>query len=150
MTIPRFALVEQRFPSRRIPDIPAHIHQELGNADFIGRVSPGAQIAIGVGSRGISNLATIVKSVVEFWKERDARPFLFPAMGSHGAATAEGQADVLAHYGIDESTMGAPVVSALDVVSVGSTPDGIEAFMDRSAFSADGVFLIGRVKWHTD
>src|SRR5271157_3949217 len=150
MTIPRFALVEQRFPSRRIPDIPAHIHQELGNADFSGRVSPGAQIAIGVGSRGISNLATIVKSVVEFWKERDARPYIFPAMGSHGAATAEGQADVLAHYGIIEETMGCPIVSQLDVVPIGNTSDGIEAFMDRKAYESDGVMLVGRVKWHTD
>ncbi len=78
------------------------------------------------------------------------RPFIFPAMGSHGAATAEGQADVLAHYGIIEATMGCPVVSSLEVVSLGRTPDGIEAFMDRNAFESDGVMLVGRVKWHTD
>jgi hypothetical protein len=71
-------------------------------------------------------------------------------MGSHGAATAEGQADVLAHYGIIEATMGCPVVSSLDVVPVGRTPDGIEAFMDRNAYESDGVMLVGRVKWHTD
>jgi hypothetical protein len=71
-------------------------------------------------------------------------------MGSHGAATAEGQADVLAHYGIHEATMGCPVISELEVVSLGATTDGIEAFMDRNAFNADGVMLIGRVKWHTD
>jgi hypothetical protein len=71
-------------------------------------------------------------------------------MGSHGAATAEGQADVLAHFGIHEATMGCPVVSALDVVSVGKTSEGIEAFMDRNAFESGGVMLIGRVKWHTD
>jgi hypothetical protein len=71
-------------------------------------------------------------------------------MGSHGAATAEGQADVLAHYGIHEATMGCPILSALDVVSLGKTPEGIEAFMDRNAFESDGVMVIGRVKWHTD
>ena len=71
-------------------------------------------------------------------------------MGSHGAATAEGQADVLAHYGIIEATMGCPIVSSLDVVSLGKTPDGIEAFMDRNAYESDGVMLVGRVKWHTD
>src|SRR5436305_11672328 len=92
----------------------------------------------------------MVKSVVEFWKEQGALPFLFPAMGSHGAATAEGQADVLAHYGIHEATMGAPVVSSLDVVSLGKTPEGIEAFCDKNAYEADGIFLVGRVKWHTD
>jgi hypothetical protein len=71
-------------------------------------------------------------------------------MGSHGAATAEGQADVLAHYGIHEATLGCPIVSSLDVVPLGRTADGIEAFMDRSAWSSDGVMLVGRVKWHTD
>ncbi len=150
MILPRFALVEQRFPSRRIPDIPAHIEREMGNADFVSRVPPGARIAVGVGSRGIANIATIVKSVIEFWKARGARPFLFPAMGSHGAATAAGQADVLAHYGIDESTMGAPVVSSLDVVNVGKTAEGIEVFLDKNAYQSDAVFLVGRVKWHTD
>ena len=78
------------------------------------------------------------------------QPFLFPAMGSHGAASAEGQADVLAHYGITEAAMGCPVVSQLEVVSLGKTADGIEAFMDRAAYESDGVMLVGRVKWHTD
>jgi hypothetical protein len=78
------------------------------------------------------------------------RPFIFPAMGSHGAASAAGQADVLAHYGIIEETMGCPVVSQLEVVSLGKTADGIEAFMDKMAYGADGVMLVNRVKWHTD
>ncbi|MBV9155110.1 MAG: hypothetical protein JO097_02540 [Acidobacteriaceae bacterium] len=109
-----------------------------------------SSIAIGVGSRGIANLVTIVKSVVDWWKEQGARPFIFPAMGSHGAATAEGQADVLAHFGIHQATLGVPVISSLDVVPLGHTPEGIETFIDRSAYQSDGVFLIGRVKWHTD
>src|SRR5258708_3630560 len=142
--------VHQKFPDRRLADIPATVARELAASGFDSRVKLGARIASGVGSRGISNLATIVKSVVDFWKSKGAKPFLFPAMGSHGAATAEGQANVLAHYGITEGAMGCPVVSALDVVSVGKTPDGIEAFMDKNAFESDGVFLIGRVKWHTD
>jgi hypothetical protein len=78
------------------------------------------------------------------------RPFLFPAMGSHGAASAQGQADVLAHYGITEAHMGCPVLSQLTVVSLGKTADGIEAFMDKLAYESDGVMLVGRVKWHTD
>ena len=150
MNLPRFVLAEQHFPDRKIANIPEHIRQELSSSDFGGRIRPGSRIAIGVGSRGISNIATIVRSVVDFWKERGAKPFLFPAMGSHGAATAEGQADVLAHYGIHEATMGAPVISSLDVVSLGKTEEGIETFLDQNAFEADAVFLIGRVKWHTD
>src|SRR5581483_4376866 len=136
--------------NRAIANIPDHIRKELSQAGFASRVKKGARIGIGVGSRGISNIATIVKAVVEFWKQQGAHPFLFPAMGSHGAATAEGQADVLAHYGIHEATMGAPVLSSLDVVPLGPTPEGIETFIDQNAYQSDGVFLIGRVKWHTD
>lgn len=150
MSLPRFVEIEQRFPDRSISDIPSRIREELSQSDFLNRVPSGARLAIGVGSRGISNIATIVKTVVEFWKERGVQPFLFPAMGSHGAATAEGQADVLAHYGIHEATMGVPVISALDVLSLGKTPEGVEAFMDKNAFESAGVFLVGRVKWHTD
>jgi hypothetical protein len=142
--------VRQNFPDRRIPDIPAEVQRQLSAAGFGSRVRPGARIALGVGSRGITNIATIVKAVVDFWKSRGCDPFIFPAMGSHGAATAQGQADVLAHYGIHEATMGCPVMSALDVVSIGQTSDGIEAFMDRNAYSSDGVMVIARVKWHTD
>jgi hypothetical protein len=150
MDLPRFVLAEQYFPNRAISDIPGHIRKELGQAGLAQRLPKGARIAIGVGSRGISNIATIVKSVVEFWKEQGAQPFLFPAMGSHGAATAEGQADVLAHYGIHEATMGAPVISSLDVVPLGKTPEGMETFIDKHAYESDGIFLVGRIKWHTD
>src|SRR3954452_3480343 len=150
MNLPRFVLAEQHFPNRAIRNIPDHIRQELAGSSISSRVPKGARLAIGVGSRGISNIATIVKSVVEFWKEQGAQPFIFPAMGSHGAATAEGQSDVLAHYGIHEATVGAPVVSSLDIVSLGKTPEGIETFIDKNAYEADGIFLVGRIKWHTD
>jgi hypothetical protein len=150
MSFSRLLNVHQKFPDRRIADIPSTIEMELTTAGFGENLKPGARIAIGVGSRGIANIATIVRSVVDYWKSRGFSPFLFPAMGSHGAATAEGQADVLAHYGIVEATMGCPVISSLAVEPLGSTPDGIDAFMDKNAYDADGVFLIGRVKWHTD
>jgi hypothetical protein len=150
MQFPRLLLVRQHFPDRSIQDIPAEVRRQLSSAAFGSRLKPGSRVAIGVGSRGIANISTIVRSVIDFWKAQGVEPFLFPAMGSHGAATAAGQADVLAHYGIHEATMGCPVVSQLDVVSLGSTEEGIEAFMDRAAYESDGVMLIGRVKWHTD
>jgi hypothetical protein len=150
MSFSRLLNVHQKFPDRRVDNIPSTIEMELTTAAMAENLKPGARIAIGVGSRGIANIATIVRSVVDYWKSRGFSPFLFPAMGSHGAATAEGQADVLAHYGIVESTMGCPVLSSLKVEPLGSTPDGIDAFMDKNAHDADGVFLIGRVKWHTD
>ncbi len=150
MIFPRFVLAEQDFPNRPITNIPDYIRQELASSDFVKRVPKGGRVAIGVGSRGISNVATIVKSVVEFWKSHGFEPFIFPAMGSHGAATAEGQSDVLAHYGIHEATMGVPVRSSLEVVSLGHTPEGIETFLDKNASEADAIFLVARVKWHTD
>ena len=150
MAFPRTVLVKQHFPDRRIADIPAEVQRQLAGSSLGANLPPGARIAIGVGSRGISNISTIVRAVVDYWKSRGMQPFIFPAMGSHGAATAEGQADVLAHYGVHEATMGVPVISNLGVVSVGKTADGIEAFMDQQAFESDGVMLIGRVKWHTD
>jgi hypothetical protein len=150
MQFPRLLLVRQNFPDRSIKDIPSEVQSQLTSSPFASRLKPGSRVAIGVGSRGISNIATIAKSVVNYWKSVGMQPFIFPAMGSHGAATAQGQADVLAHYGIIEETMGCPVISQLEVVPLGKTPEGIETFMDRMAYQADGVMLVGRVKWHTD
>jgi hypothetical protein len=150
MSLPRLLIVRQKFPDRRISDVAAEVRKQLTASGFGARLKPGARIAIGVGSRGIHNISTIVRNVVSFWKDAGMQPFIFPAMGSHGAASAEGQADVLAHYGITESSVGCPVISQLEVVSLGSTADGIEAFMDKLAYESDGVMLVGRVKWHTD
>ena len=150
MELPRLLLVRQNFPDRHIADIPAEVTRQLAASGLGTRLGRGARLAIGVGSRGIRNLDSVVASVVRFWKDQGIEPFLFPAMGSHGGATAAGQADVLAHYGITEATMGCPIVSQLEVVSLGKTAEGIEAFMDRTAYAADAVLLINRVKWHTD
>ena len=150
MDFPRLLLVRQNFPDRSLRDLRTAVSEELAHSPLVGRWRPGTTIGIGVGSRGIRNIAIIIRSVVEFAKSKGVRPFLFPAMGSHGAATAEGQAGVLAHYGITEETMGCSVVSSLDVVSLGRTSEGIEVFMDRHAYDSDGVMLVGRVKWHTD
>src|SRR6185295_12122843 len=131
-------------------DVAAEVRNQLAAAGFGARLKPGSRVAIGVGSRGIHNISTIVRNVVQYWKDQGMQPFLFPAMGSHGAASAAGQAEVLAHYGITEASMGCPLVSQLEVVSLGKTGDGIEAFMDKVAYDSDGVMLVGRVKWHTD
>ncbi|MBM3775234.1 MAG: hypothetical protein FJW37_08730 [Acidobacteria bacterium] len=150
MAFPRLLLVRQNFTDRSLGDVAGEVRRQLDASPFAARLKPGARVAIGVGSRGIRNIATIARAAVEYWKARGMRPFIFPAMGSHGAATAEGQADVLAHYGIIEETAGCPIVSSLEVVPLGRTPEGIETFMDRNAFESDGVMLISRVKWHTD
>ena len=146
----RLVRVRQNFPKRALEDVAASVRETLEAADWTKQVAAGSRIAIGAGSRGIQNIDVIVKATVDFWKSRDCKPFIVPVMGSHGAATAEGQADVLHHYGITEEAMGAPIVSSLDVVTVGHTSEGIEVSMDKQAFEADGVMLCSRVKWHTD
>ncbi len=150
MSIQKLVPVRQNFPVRKLADVAAGVRQTLEAAAWTKAVQPGARIAVGAGSRGIANIDVIVKAVCDFWKSRGVKPFIIPVMGSHGAATAAGQAEVLHHYGITEEKMGAPIVSSLEVVSLGQTPDGIEVSMDRNAFEADGVMLCSRVKWHTD
>src|ERR1700674_1160890 len=103
MDFPRLLTVRQNFPDRSLSDIPREIYRQLSQSGYAARLKPGARVAIGVGSRGIANIAAIVRSAVDYWKRQGCHPFIFPAMGSHGAATAEGQADVLAHYGVQEA-----------------------------------------------
>jgi hypothetical protein len=141
--------VRQNFPHRALADVSEAVARGLRASGVTHGLSAGARIGIGVGSRGISNIAAIVRASVRHFSDGGFRPFLFPAMGSHGAANAEGQASVLAHYGIDEATMGCPVVSSFEVVSAGRTADGIETFAGRDAWESDGIFVVNRVKWHT-
>lgn len=146
----RLLVVRQNLPDLRIQDVSGEVYQQLVGSGFAARLTPGARVAIGVGSRGIANIAIIVQSAVRYWRDAGMQPFIFPAMGSHGAATAEGQAAVLAHFGITEPSMGCPIVSRPGVVSLGTTDDGIEVFIDEAAYASDGVMLVGRVKWHTN
>jgi hypothetical protein len=145
----RLLLVRQAYPALGLGDVPGEARARLEQSGFAARLRPGARVAIGVGSRGIANIAVIVRSAVQYWLDHGMAPFIFPSMGSHGAATPQGQADVLAHFGITEHTMGCPIVSRLEVVSLGRTEDGIEAFMDAAAHQADAVMIVARVKWHT-
>jgi hypothetical protein len=143
-------MVRQNFPDLRLGDVGAKARHQLELTGFAAQLRPGARVAVGVGSRGIANIAVIVRSTAEYWRAHGMSPFIFPAMGSHGAATPEGQADVLARFGITEEAMGCPIVSRADVVSLGRTDDGIEVFMDAAAHGADGVVIVARVKWHTN
>src|SRR4051794_2277089 len=149
MLPPRLLLVHQNFPDLRLADVRGEARHQLEQSGFAARLQPGSRVGIGVGSRGIANVAAIVESVVQYWRGHGMAPFIFPSMGSHGAATAEGQAHVLARFGITEHSMACPVVSRVDVVSLGSTDDGIEVFMDAAAHAADAVMIVARVKWHT-
>jgi len=146
---PNFVPVRQHFPDRALKDIPGAVRAELESRGIGRALKPGARVAIGAGSRGIANIDVIVRAVVEYFTAQGMKPFIFPAMGSHGAGTAAGQASVLAHYGIDEKHMGCAVVSTFDVISSGRTELGIDAFAGRDAWESDGIFLVSRIKWHT-
>jgi hypothetical protein len=117
---------------------------------FRSRVRPNAKIAVGVGSRGITHLVEIVSTVLAQLKSFGAKPFIIPAMGSHGGATPAGQLEVLESYGITEASMGVPIRASLEVSEVGRTSDQVPAFCSTEALAADGVLLINRIKPHTD
>jgi len=114
------------------------------------RLQPGAAVAIGVGSRGINNLLSIVRAAVEELKQRGANPFIVPAMGSHGGATAEGQVEVLAGYGITPEKVGVPIRATMEVAQVSTLEGGYPVYFDCHALSADAVVVINRIKPHTD
>lgn len=144
----QFVHVSQSFESHRLSNVSDAVASELRATQIGLRLKAGSRIAIGVGSRGISNIADIVQATVQHFKDGGMLPFVIPAMGSHGGATAEGQRAVLEHYGVTEAKVGCPIVSALEVVSLGKTEQGIETFIDATALGSDGVFLINRIKWH--
>ncbi len=149
MALPRMVRVRQKFDVSRIEDVAAEVRFQLADFGLEERVKPGQRIGITAGSRGIANMALIIKTIVEEMKKIGAEPFVFPAMGSHGGGTAEGQTEMLAGYGITEEYVKAPIFSSMDVVELGNTPAGIPVFCDRNAFEADGIFVVNRVKAHT-
>jgi lactate racemase-like protein len=147
--LPRMVDVRQKFDAVHLGDIAATVANEFQRPEVRARVKTGQAIAVGCGSRGIANIAMIVKCVIRELQALGARPFIFPAMGSHGAATAEGQKKVLEGYGITEATTGVPVRATMDTVIVGKLADGTPVHMDRFAAEADGVVIINRIKPHT-
>src|SRR5712691_8223826 len=147
MPLPRMVRVRQTFARQRVPDIPRKVAETLAAANL--PVKRGDTVAVGAGSRGIANIDVIVGAAVRYLHDLGARPFVFPAMGSHGGGTADGQLDVLAHYGITEATMGCPVRATMDVVQVGEAL-GMPVWLDRFAAEADWIGVVNRVKPHTD
>jgi hypothetical protein len=147
--LPAQMLVEARLPSHALENPAAEAAGRL-DALLAGLDCRGQRIAVGAGSRGIDRIAEVVGAVVATLKARGARPFIVPAMGSHGGGNAEGQVELLDSYGISEATMGAPLRPSMDAVEIGRTPVGEPVFTAREALEADGVVLINRVKPHTD
>ena len=143
-------LVQQRFEAPKVADLTAAAQQGLAEGELLARMQPGASVAVGVGSRGIANLPLMVKAVIDRLRAAGCKPFIFPAMGSHGGATAEGQRDVLAQLGVTEARVGAEIRATMEVTQIGQVAGGPPLFMDVNAAAADHTLLIGRVKPHTD
>jgi hypothetical protein len=147
MALPRMLRVRQTFSRPRVTDIPRAVAEALAGARL--PIKRGDSVGVGAGSRGIANIGTVVGATVRWLRDLGARPFVFPAMGSHGGGTPEGQLSVLEHYGITEATMGCPVRATMEVVRVGETL-GLPVWLDRYAAEADWIGLVNRVKPHTD
>jgi hypothetical protein len=149
MELPKMAMVEQHFDPQRIDDIPAEIAREIAGLSLQQKIKQGDTIAITAGSRGIVNIDIITKAVVDELRKRGAQPFIFPAMGSHGGATVEGQLKILKEYGITESSMGCPLRSTMEVVYLGEAADGYPVHVDKYAMEGDHIVVINRIKPHT-
>jgi hypothetical protein len=149
IALPRMVDVRQKFDATHLGDIPGAIAREFQRPEVRTRIKPGQVIAVGCGSRGVANIATIAKCVIRELQALRARPFVFPAMGSHGAATAEGQRKVLEGYGITEAATGVPVRATMETIVVGRLDDGTPVHMDRYAAEAEGIVVINRIKPHT-
>lgn len=145
---PKLIKVRQSFDAERIEDVKRIIRKELSQSGV--EIAKGVRIAIAVGSRGIANLPVIVRCVGEWVRKQGGEPFIVPAMGSHGGATAEGQEVILASLGVTEEEVGISVVSSMEVVELERGVLDCRIFMDKLAFEADGVILINRIKPHTD
>lgn len=149
-TLPKMHKVRQIFQRPRLENIEAQIKQELAKEAISQTIKPGAKVAVAVGSRGIRNLAQIVKAVIEQIKSLGGEPFIVTAMGSHGGGTPDGQREILHSYGITEESMGVEVVTSVDAIHLGKTLRGIDIHFDTVALDADLVVPINRVKLHTD
>ena len=140
--------VRQRFDVPQPIDAATTVKQEFEK--LRPRIKANSEIAIAVGSRGITDIRGIVETIIQEIKVTGAKPFIIPAMGSHGGATAEGQREILAEYGISEQTLNVPVRPAMDVQTLGTTAEGVEVVWSSEALRADGVIVINRIKPHTD
>ena len=149
LELPKMHRVLQKFDTTQLKSVEETVRAEMHKKEISSLVKPGMRIAMAVGSRGIQNLALIVKTVAEELQNMGAMPFIVPAMGSHGGSTAEGQRMILSSFGITEETMGVPIVSSMEAVCIYEFEDGFKVYVDKNAHEADGIVVINRVKPHT-
>lgn len=148
--IPKLVKIRQSFDNTILENPIGELSERLRASDSMTRITSGQKVAVAVGSRGISRIDELTKTVIDELKLIGAHPFIVPCMGSHGGATAEGQTEVLAHLGIDEERMGCPVRSSMEVVELDRLPNGLPIYCDKiAATEADAIVVINRIKPHT-
>jgi hypothetical protein len=147
--LPRMVKVRQKFDAPADGNVEQTLRNQIAKEAVAQKIQPGMRIAVAVGSRGLADLPVLVRVTVEELKKRGAHPFIVPAMGSHGGATAAGQKEVLANLGITEKTAGCSIISSMEVVEVGRLANGLAVLIDKQAHEADGIVVIARIKPHT-
>ncbi|HWY86654.1 MAG TPA: hypothetical protein VNX28_08015 [Gemmataceae bacterium] len=149
MAYPRMLRVRQQFARPRVDNIPLAVRIAMEKLILARTIKPGQSVALTGGSRGIANIPLVLKSVAQFLKDLGAKPFIVPAMGSHGGGTASGQREVLESYGITEAFTGVPIRASMDVIQAGVTAEGFPVYLDKIASGADHIGVVARVKPHT-
>jgi Lactate racemase N-terminal domain len=149
MPYPKLLRIRQQFERPRVDSIAATVQAELSRLDLGRTIKPGHTVALTAGSRGIANIPLILKATADFLKSLSAKPFIIPAMGSHGGGTAEGQRQVIESYGITEEFTDVPIRASMEVKSLGNTPEGYPVYLDQHAAEADHIGVVGRIKPHT-
>lgn len=150
ITIPRMLTVKQHMPRPRVENVDQAVREAIEEANVLDRIKPGMRVAITGGSRGINNMVQVYKTLVQLVRSLGAEPFIFPAMGSHGGATAQGQVEVLKHLGVTEDVCGCPIISSMETDLLGYTKkNGLPAYIDHNANLAGAIILVNRVKLHT-
>jgi hypothetical protein len=147
--LPHFARVERHRDQPTVEDVPGAAREALSAID-LSELDAGAEVAVTAGSRGIHDVATVLHTVVSDLQERGYEPFVFPAMGSHGGATPEGQRETLASVGVTEESVGCEIRASMDVEVVGEDGAGRPVVTASDALAADGILLVNRVKLHTN
>jgi len=148
--LPQMARVRQDLPSDRVADVAREVRAKVLASSVATRIAPGHRIAITAGSRGIGGLVELLCGIVQAVRECGGTPFIIPAMGSHGGATAAGQTEILRRLGVTTDAVGAPIHATMETVEVGVSESGAVAHVDKNAFDADGIIVLGRVKTHPE
>ena len=149
MTLPRMLRIRQTFEATRVNDIPGEVDRQLATLNFGQTIKPGQTVAITAGSRGIANIAIVIKAACDHVRRLGGKPIIVPAMGSHGGGTAEGQRQIIEGYGVTEAFTGAEIRASMETVIVDTTSHGIPVHFDKHAFGCDHVLVVGRIKPHT-